>query len=301
MAETSFSVQHYSQTVRLDISQIKAEGGPDFPRLIIPIQFEFHPIGDRAIRPFTLLHAKFDLHLLANEPRISETSRFFYARVGHAWSMTPEIDFPLDALRLERIEGVRRGDLKLAVRMTIYSSLSTTLEVTRNGQTIPEEFLSASFETSTASLSFEIPHSHWTKNILPALGWGQVQLVEIPQLHKLIPEEHAKSLNELLEARRYYDAGDPDKSVAHCRSALEPLQKKLPELKTAIESQTEFEWLRDIGTATYNWLDTLQKRTYKLTNKVHHVPSIGHFSRADAEVILLVTTAVVAYVGRMTG
>lgn len=225
MAETSFSIQHYSQTVRLDVTQIKAEGGPEFPRLIIPIQFEFHPIGDRAIRPFTLLHARFDLHLSANQPRISETNRFFYVRVGHEWSMTPEIDFPLDSLRIERMEGMRRGDLKLALHMTIYSSLSTTLEVTRNGQTMPEEFLSASFETSSAALHFEIPHSHWTKNILPGLGWGQVQLIEIPLVHKLIPEQHAESVNELREARRYYDAGDPDKAVAHCRSALEPLQR----------------------------------------------------------------------------
>jgi P2-related tail formation protein len=71
------------------------------------------------------------------------------------------------------------------------------------------------------------------------------------------------------------------------------------------ESNTDFTFKHDISgleciinESTYTWLDKLIKETSNFASKTHHPPSTGHFSRHDAQVVQMITTAIIAYAGK---
>ncbi len=148
------------------------------------------------------------------------------------------------------------------------------------------------------NISFEIPQSQWITKHLPALGWDSSRLIELPAANELIPEEYSQSLAELDKANEYFTKGDYDKVVAHCRSAIDPIRKKMPELKTMITSKSSYEWIDSVNESTFNWLDKLLKETGNFASKTHHTPSTGHFSRHDAQVVQMITIAIIAYAGK---
>ena len=92
--------------------------------------------------------------------------------------------------------------------------------------------------------------------------------------------------------------GDYNKTVSHCRTALEPLRKKLGEVKDKIESKSEKDWILKVTETTETWLETVIKNTYFITSKTHHTPSVGNFSRSDAEIIYMISTGIIAYAGK---
>jgi len=155
------------------------------------------------------------------------------------------------------------------------------------------------YKDSWARFDIEIPQSHWLK-VLKSFGYGFTKILELPNTSRIIGRDFAKSINEINLAQEYFNTGDYDKAVAHCRSAIEPIKNKLPELKKRIESDTEYAWVKEIGNATYDWIEKLYQKTRDLTSKAHHLPSVGHFSRHDAEPIMLVTIALLAYAGRLS-
>ena len=127
---------------------------------------------------------------------------------------------------------------------------------------------------------------------------NKTSLIKLPAYTEVVPKEYKISRDELNEALRYFNNGDDDKTVSHCRSALEPFKKQMAELKDHMKSYHEFEWMKDISVANETWLDTIFRKTFHFTAKTHHAPSIGHFDRADAQIITLVTTAIIGYVGK---
>jgi hypothetical protein len=133
------------------------------------------------------------------------------------------------------------------------------------------------------------------------MGHDSFRLFELPKNSHIIPEEYSKSLNELEEAKRYFLNGDYDKTVGHCRSALDPFKAKKDEIKTFIKSKSEFTWINDVLVATDEWLVKLVKSTSHFTSKAHHIPSVGHFGRPEAEIIMMITTALIAYIAKVEG
>ena len=84
----------------------------------------------------------------------------------------------------------------------------------------------------------------------------------------------------------------------HCRSAIDPIRKRILEIKKYVESKSEFEWFKSINEATFTWLDRVLKDTANFASKTHHAPSTGHFAKEDAQSILLITTGIVGFAGR---
>lgn len=93
--------------------------------------------------------------------------------------------------------------------------------------------------------------------------------------------------------------GHYDKVASHCRVALEPFKKQMPELKKLITSESTVDWIKALGEGTFEWLDKIVKTTYAVTSKAHHPPSFGHFTKTDAEIIMMVTTATIAFIGKV--
>ena len=304
MAEQSLTIRGYRCIkIRVEATRIRGEGGPEYPRLIIPAELDLSPIGPRGEEQhFAILNVQCGLFLQDPSLKIADAINNFSPNkvhfVGH--STTYEVEFPLDQYRIERIEEKRKDDLNITVSFHLITSLCMPQVIQRNDRQVTEEFLTTDFDSTSVRLSLDVPKSHWIEKVLPSLGYGEVRIVEIPLAEGIVARESPKSLDEFMHAQEYFDKGDYDKAVEHCRTAIEPIREILHRLKGMIESNTEYDWVKEIGEATCDWLDKIYKKTRNLTSKPHHLPSVGHFSRYDAEAILLVTTALIAYVGKLS-
>jgi hypothetical protein len=290
------TVQEFS----IYIDQIKGTGGPDYPCLTVPIKFDFLPISDQH-RTFGFEVPILRGELYATNTRFKCSEQIVIPHVIKVHEKVSTIigfNFPLNDVALHKLEKHRQGNIVFHLTFTLQVGIFSSLPIQNAFNFRVPSFLN-SFETIQGHISFEIEQSQWVKKILPELGYKSIKLIELPGASEVIPEEYSLSLIELDEARRYFTNGEYDKSVAHCRSAIEPFKRKLPELKNFLQSQSEFRWANEVMVATDEWLDKMIKATWSFTSKPHHVPSISHFGRTDAEILMMITTAIIAYIGKI--
>jgi len=86
------------------------------------------------------------------------------------------------------------------------------------------------FETTMISspLSFAIPKSQWVEQLLPQLGYGSLQLIEVKISSGVMAAGIPKAVEEIRQARAYLLDGDWEKTVAHCRNVLETILDSRP-------------------------------------------------------------------------
>lgn len=78
-----------------------------------------------------------------------------------------------------------------------------------------------------------------------------------------------------------------------------PIKFEFAKLKEFVKSKSEFDWANKVLEATEEWLDKIIKATSSFSSKTHHTPSVGHFSRTEAEIVLMITTGIIAYIGKI--
>ncbi|GFP24771.1 hypothetical protein HKBW3S25_00208 [Candidatus Hakubella thermalkaliphila] len=305
MPEETLRVSGYRDNkVRVEVTEIRGEGGPVYPQIAVPLEFVLSAAEERSgeIMFYDFLQVSGSLFLQNPAVKIGDSKSEFspYRVLSSNQSYTYRLEIPLTQYRIERIEEARRGDIQLRLdidtSVALYNKpLRLTIQI---GEPISEGFVTG-FKRARCSLNFAIPQSHWIDKVLPGLGYGKTRIIEIPLPEKAFPEIFPQALDELSHAQRYFNEGDYDKTVAHCRNAIEPVKKELEKFREQIASDTEYEWVKTLAEETFNWLDKLYKKTRDLTSKSHHIPSVGHFSRHEAESIILVTTALLNYVGNL--
>lgn len=300
MPNGNFSLLGTVQEFSISVDQVKGTGGSDNPSLATPIKFDFFPISDQnVLYSFEIPVLKGELYATNNRFKCSEQ-----IVIPHAWKVSENVsttigfNFPLNDAVIHKIEKHRQGNIVFHLNFTLQAGIYSSPPIANPFNIQMPSYLNR-FYTAQGHISFEIEQSQWVKKILPELGYKAIKLIELPGASEVIPEEYSLSLKELDEARRYFTNGDYDKSVAHCRSAIEPFKRKLPELKEFLQSNSEFQWAKDVMCATGEWLEKMIKATWNFTSKPHHVPSVAHFGRTDAEVLIMITTAVIAYVGEI--
>jgi len=210
------------------------------------------------------------------------------------------IEFDLDQNRISHIENSRKKDSKFRLNLKFqYAFVYPNIKNTERG-TITQNLI-GDIEVANANIHSEIliPQSEWVSKFLPAFGWHSSKLIELPTTSDLLPSEYDASIKELGEAERFFNIGDYDKSVGHCRSALDPFKDRIKEIRKIIDSETESEWAEGSLSASLVWIEKLYKRTQPLTSKPHHPPTYGHFDRQEAQIIFLVTTSLIAYIGKI--
>ena len=70
-------------------------------------------------------------------------------------------------------------------------------------------------------------------------------------------------------------------------------------IKEQVASQAAFKWLENIDTATFNWIDELNKSNAALTSKTHHSGNKRDFTRQEAESIYLVILGLLNFVAHI--
>lgn len=266
--------------------------------LVVPYRISFSGLGSRSKGD----NLKYEVLAVKGELRTQSGILVGYSiQLTNYWlsnselSFTGQLDFSFGYDVIQKIEKVRKGDIEFHLSVNFQTAIFKEYS---NGEKT-RDYLNTGYDRASGHIDFTIPQSSWVNTILPQTGYGTFRLIELPATSSVIPSEYAISLGELEEAKKYFLNGDYDKTVAHCRSALDPFKAKKGEIKSYIKSKSEYAWVDDVQTATDEWLNKLVKSTSHFTSKSHHGPSVGHFGRTDAEIIMMVTTSLIAYVGKL--
>lgn len=300
MSRGSLSIQGTIQDLNVILDQINGTGGVEASILSIPIKVDFHPVTRGSIKQFEMISVKAELRLSQNNLRISDVVQLASFKVLDKVSNVLVFQFPISREVLAKIERIRNQNLQISLSLQAQVAFFETLSLNLESRQVKRDFVTG-FETSRCDIHFNIEQSLWVNKILPGLGYDLYKIIELPATNYIIPEEYKGSLKEFDEARKYFNNGDYDKAVGHCRAALEPFgsRQNLQKLKEFVKSKSEFEWATKVLDSTDEWLEKIIKATSAFTSKTHHYPSIGHFSRVDAEIVLMITTAIVAYIGKI--
>jgi hypothetical protein len=106
-----------------------------------------------------------------------------------------------------------------------------------------------------------------------------------------------RAFEALQHAYKLEGQGLYQEAVGQCRFALEPFfepiekhdakgEKKIQQLKSS--------WEKRLGKATYDWLNASLSAVKGPMNEAHHVSSTA-FGQLEAQMLLAVTTALIAY------
>lgn len=317
MYKWNFSIEDYSLgSIQIHTQNIYGKGAPAYPYLGIPLTLSLKPkelmYKDKQgqdvkyIQHYTLIYLSGELYMRHNSSQI-EIAHFQSKPILHcsdrSWDTDFTIDIPLDKYRIEFLEERRKKNIRF--RMHFISLISKHMPIPYNKkekESIVQEMLTNSFDTD-----FEIPQSHWVDVVLRGLGYGQFKLIEIPIPEKLIPDIYQKALIALQKSQEHFVKGDYDEVVAQCRNAIQLIPEILP-LKlsdTKIPSFNEKikhflkQHLPILSDSKMQSLEAMIKAIWKLSSIPHHPSPPGYFNRADAETTFIISTALIAYIGKV--
>lgn len=287
-------------SINLDAARISGIGGPDFPALIFPMDVNLNPTTRR--EEIILIQLSGDL-IIWGKKRVSPfLSDYLLIQSGEdprGRSSSLVLRIPVDLWKIERIEGKRCGDIKIVLDGKWLYVLRTKRAVKNH------EHLESGLYATNFRLEFDIIRSLWVEKILPELGYGKIKILEIPYPEKTLEGKFEKALQEFEQAKKYFHQGDYDKTVGHCRNAVQ----LVPELRPLSEAAEGFaeksrqfakEHLEPLlGGSKSGAYAKILKALWDLAAIPHHPSPPGYFNRADAEFSLLVTSASLSYVGKL--
>lgn len=290
MANGTINLLGQNASVTIFIEKIFSRNDISSATIIIPYMVDvggFGGIIHRGISKAEILLVKSELRTKDSSLKIGEgLSIVSYNLTSTQTTYNGDLQFTIAHDSIHKIEQHRKGDLPISLGLAIQAAKYY-------GDVV------SGFDKGNGYVDFQIPQSYWVNNVLPGIGHKSFTLVELPTASQIIPAEYARSLNELEEARKYFIIGDYDKTVAHCRGAIDPFRAQKDQIKKYSKTRSEFSWINEVLEATDEWLTRMIKATFSVASKSHHAPSMGHFDRRDAEIVVMMTTAIVAYIGKL--
>ncbi len=212
------------------------------------------------------------------------------------------LEIPLDQLRLSRIDHLRKGgDLKLRLDTELIAD--ELVQIGDSGKfPDPEVWGFKRQHIAHQHIHVVIPRSNWVQQVLPNTYFGKIHIIELPTIPIASCAALQQSYDALQQASKLVNEGYFQEAVAKCRIALQPFfeigerpddsgkMREVPVLKRS--------WEKRIGKATYDWLDSSLAGLKGPGNDAAHRSSIS-FGQLEAQMILTVTVAVVAYAVKM--
>lgn len=228
----------------------------------------------------------------------------------HDYRESPSLEFPINTAQIELIEKKRDGgsvQFCLELRMIVDEHKAIPIKLGDEDKTC---FQLISSQSLSWREDFEISQSRWIKNVLPGLGYGNIHVMEFPAISIDATVENKHAFDALKQAQVHLHRGDYNDVAAKCRIALEkyfdpngtlidewgnPIldKDKKPRKGPVLKS----EWLTKLGRATYLWLNSMLGGIKVAANPTAH-STTPRFDRLEAQMLLAVTTSVVAYATR---
>jgi len=208
------------------------------------------------------------------------------------------LEIPFDRIRLATLNRLRNGgDVKL--RLDLELLVDELIELPRPAgiSTAPVWGLKAHNQLQ-ARLQTVIPRSTWIEQVTPGTEFAKVHIIELPAIPIGSCTGLKASFDALQQAQKLESQGFYREAVGQCRIALEPFfekvektdtdgnKKDVPALKAA--------WQTRLGKATYDWLNAALSILKGPANQAVHLSSV-HFEQLETQMLLAITTAVVAY------
>lgn len=289
-------------TMSFELASIYASGGPDFPILTVRTDIGLSPYIERhqekpAVHVLTLIRAvgqlrspehrvvarfQEDIAHVASDPRFVNTTQVAF-------------EIPLDLVTLTRIEKERAGgDLRVQLTFQLLLAVHN-----------PTAGFQGFYSGRVDGLTFVIPRSQWVDTLLPGLGYGGLELLEVRYGNGILAQELPKSVQEIQEAKKCLAEGHWEKSVGHCRKAIEVIldsrPSSLPPTAKFRDKVSAFmgDHLKALEDTQAKLLARQMELIWEVTSQAAHPSSAGPFKRADAEFIVRSTMAVVEYFSRL--
>lgn len=207
------------------------------------------------------------------------------------------LEIPFDRFRLALIERLRGGgDVRL--RFDLELQVDELVEIAREKQMPnPSVWGLKAHHRLHAQLTTVIPRSVWLERVLPQTEFARVHIIELPAvpIDGIAPIKRA--YDALCQAQKLEKEGHYNDAVGNCRIALEcfcePVEKQANGQRIKV-LMLKSSWQTRLGKATYDWLNACFAAMKQPTNQPHH-PSSSGFDRLEAQMLLMITTALVAY------
>jgi hypothetical protein len=209
------------------------------------------------------------------------------------------VEIHLDRIRLATLERERKGgDLRLRLDFELLAD--ELVEVSRSPGGFPSPVWGIrDHHRLEAKAHVVVPRTIWVENVLPQTGYGKILILELPAVPIEKCAGHKAACDALLQAQALYKQGFYHDAVGKCRLALDPffetVEKTLPEGEKRRVPVLKSSWEARLGAATYTWLNAAFLALKKPMNEPHHPSNFPQFDQLDAQMLLAVTTAVVAY------
>ncbi len=287
-----------------EMQYIHATGGPDFPKLGFLLDLSLSAYRNMAKAGQPIIHPVTCLFLSGefSSPRDRTVAEFrddigLYAPdMSYPRSTQVRLQIPLDLIKIGRIERSRTGDLSAALTFRALLAIHS-----QSGEV--QRFEIGRVET----IAFDIPKSQWVEKILPGLGYGGLELLEVRIDSSIRPEGLPQSVQELRQAQKYLNEGEWEKAVAHCRNAVEAIPEsrnlQLPAGHTALAVKIDTFVNEHLGSKLGDKQAKLVadelKLVWEVGSKAVHPTAPDYFKRADAEFIVRNTMALVEYMGKL--
>ncbi len=302
-ASFSSHEQYNVAFAEISAAEINGNGGAHAPVFLLPVRLDFyiHPEDPRVGLRFTTLQGRIDI---AHQPFAVAPSVSINIHLRSDFKTLSDqlhyLQFPLDPARIAFLERARNGgDLKLSVHLTLTVEKYYAL----HDPPIPHNVAWGFVNRLDVGLHQEItiPRSAWTSRVLPQVGHGTVHLIELPAIPLSAVESYKEAHQALRQAQEHHKQGLYDEAAGACRVALERffdypevtgpdnLTRKVPTLKKS--------WETRLGKATYAWLNASLGAIKQAANPPHHHPG-PHFDQLEAQILIAVTVAVVAYAAK---
>jgi len=147
-------------------------------------------------------------------------------------------------------------------------------------------------------LQVVIPQSQWVGQILVGTEFEKTHIIELPAIPIQSCASVKSAFEELQQAVKLERQGFYGEAVSKCRHALDVFceEAQVPDGKGGIVKRQKLKasWETRLGQRTYDWLNSSFGAIRGATNQSHHLSSTV-FGQAEAQMLLIVTTAVVSY------
>lgn len=295
MSTSSFSIDTMSQDIHIDAKNIEARYDGLNASLRIFLGLTLRP-QEQLNTSLDFICIYSDLHFSNSRIQISQCSTPFAESLHEKERKTGVwLSFPLSDKTLHTIQKQRAGnDVQFIIDFRIVALRKET-------QSHPGSYMiwnATGTREFQGSIAFSISKSHWVENFLPRFGYDSFRMIEIPIKHKHLKEAYNDIIREFDLAQQYFEKDDNNKCVSHCRSTLDQLTRNLKKIKEGQQSESAFQWLKNIDGATFKWINEIDKSLSAIGSKAHHAGLKKDFSRVEAESIYLVTLGLMNFIGQ---
>jgi len=273
--------------VRVEPTHVKAEGGPFFPRLTIPIILDLNPgsSGQQDRSLFVTLTVECGLFIDGYGAKVSDATLSTNPYpVRSSISLPWTLDFPLDPYRVQGIEGRRHGDLKLRLDLAFVVAFLGRI----SGTQANTEVLTG-LERTYSQIYIEVPQSHWVGKVLPALGSSTYFIIEVPSGN----ERTAPAWMLIEKAESALGRWDTKAVFAHCREAAIALGTLIEKHRPEDSFLKRERWGRAIK--EFNHFASLDLHLEEKKADGAYSLSDVRIEKMDAECLLIFTKALAKY------